>query len=291
MKKKNLDINEYPLCITLIPIEFPAGELSDSIQIVKENYFPTIEDDFCEEHLENEPKPIIMDPLYRDVEEGQLYWDKNTISSVMNIMQSDIYFNLRSIDHQHQGYYLQCANEKCQWTFRSSSQKESEVFMVTRFFDVHTCAIADRMLSQRHATSLNIVEMVKNKYLNLKSSFTPAEIMDEMRKSHRIRINYKKAYRIKAIELVRGSLLVDGTFLKSAYRGTILSASVLDAAGKILPLSYSIVDSENDASWECFFSKFKIAYGERENMSIVSDRYESILKVVAKENSRGIRRI
>ncbi|KAM3266240.1 hypothetical protein P3L10_003234 [Capsicum annuum] len=236
------------------------------------------------------------------------------------------------------GYYLQCANEKCQWTFRSSSQKESEVFMVTRFFDVHTCAIADRMLSQRHSTSLTITEMVKNKYLNLKSSFTPAEIMDEVRNSHGIRMNYKKAYRAKekAIELVRGSLrisyanllaylymvntinpgsysrlhktednhflydfvalnastkgwkyymptiVVDSTFLKSAYRGTMLCASVLDAAGKILPLAYSIVDSENDASWEWFFSMFKIAYGEKENMFIVSDQHESILKATTK---------
>ncbi|KAM3322970.1 hypothetical protein P3S67_004121 [Capsicum chacoense] len=70
MKKKSLDINEYPLCITLIPVEFPAGELSDPIQIVEANHFPSIEDDFSEEQLEDEPKPIIMDPLYRNIKEG-----------------------------------------------------------------------------------------------------------------------------------------------------------------------------------------------------------------------------
>ncbi|KAM3300985.1 hypothetical protein P3S67_015485 [Capsicum chacoense] len=146
--------------------------------------------------------------------------------------------------------------------------------------------------------------MVKNKYLNPKSSFTPAEIMDEMRNIHRISMNYKKAYKAKekAIELVIGSLresyanlpaylymvntinlgsytrshktednhflyafialnasikgweywmpaiVVDGTFLKSAYRGTMLCANVFDAVGKILLLAYSIVDSENDVS-------------------------------------------
>ncbi|KAM3302622.1 hypothetical protein P3S67_017124 [Capsicum chacoense] len=128
--------------------------------------------------------------------------------------------------------------------------------------------------------------MVKHNFLNLKSTYTPAEIMEEMRNLYGIRMNSKKAYRAKekALELVRGSLresyaklsaylymvktinlgsftrlhktednhflyafvalstsirgwrycmptiVVDGTFLKSAYKGTMSSASVLDAA-------------------------------------------------------------
>ncbi|KAM3221530.1 hypothetical protein P3L10_020800 [Capsicum annuum] len=135
--------------------------------------------------------------------------------------------------------------------------------MVTRFLDVYTCAIADRMLSQRHATSLTIAEMVKNKYLNLKSSFTPAEIMDKMRNNHGIRMNYKKAYRAKekTIKLVRGSLRESYANLP-AYLYMVNTINPVE----ILPLAHSIVDFENDALWEWFFSMFKIAYGERENM-------------------------
>ncbi|XP_047257990.1 uncharacterized protein LOC124890234 [Capsicum annuum] len=179
--------------------------------------------------------------------------------------------------------------------------------------------------------------MVKHNFLNLKSTYTPAEIMEEIRNLYGIRMNYKKAYRAKekALELVRGSLresyaklpaylymvntinpgsftrlhktedshflyvfvalstsirswrycmptiVVDGTFLKSAYKGTMLSASVLDATGHILPLAYAVVDSENDTSWKWFFRMFNTAFGEREGMCIVSDRHDSILKVVA----------
>ncbi|KAM3217299.1 hypothetical protein P3L10_026742 [Capsicum annuum] len=72
------------------------------------------------------------------------------------------------------------------------------------------------------------------------------------------------------------TIVVDGTFLKSAYNGTILSASVLDAAGHILPLAYLVVDSENDASWKWFFRMFNTDFG-----CIVSDRHDNILKVVA----------
>uniref|UniRef100_A0A1U7VTA9 Uncharacterized protein LOC104216737 n=1 Tax=Nicotiana sylvestris TaxID=4096 RepID=A0A1U7VTA9_NICSY len=63
-------------------------------------------------------------------------------------------------------------------------------------------------------------------------------------------------------------VVVDGTFLKSAYRGIMLTTSTMDAAGTILPLAYVVVDSE----------QFKLAYGERANMCVVSDRNKSILK-------------
>ncbi|XP_075103821.1 uncharacterized protein LOC142178375 [Nicotiana tabacum] len=43
----------------------------------------------------------------------------------------------------------------------------------------------------------------------------------------------------------RPVVVVDGTFLKSAYGGIMLTASTMDAAGTILPLAYVVVDSEN----------------------------------------------
>nr|XP_016468942.1 PREDICTED: uncharacterized protein LOC107791393 [Nicotiana tabacum] len=48
------------------------------------------------------------------------------------------------------------------------------------------------------------------------------------------------------------------------------------AVGKILPLAYVIVDSENNKSWEWFFVQIKGTFGVREVMCIVSDRNESI---------------
>ncbi|XP_019237581.1 PREDICTED: uncharacterized protein LOC109217767 [Nicotiana attenuata] len=46
--------------------------------------------------------------------------------------------------------------------------------------------------------------------------------------------------------------------------------------GKILPLAYAIVDSENNKSWQWFFVQIKGTFGVREGMRIVSDRNESI---------------
>ncbi|XP_060206278.1 uncharacterized protein LOC132633916 [Lycium barbarum] len=86
---------------------------------------------------------------------------------------------------------------------------------------------------------------------------------------------------IRGWEYCRPIVVVDGTHLKSTYEGTMLIASTLDPGGSILPLAYAIVDSENDASWTWFFERFRIAFGERENMCIVSDRHDSIWKAYA----------
>ncbi|XP_019236386.1 PREDICTED: uncharacterized protein LOC109216667 [Nicotiana attenuata] len=86
---------------------------------------------------------------------------------------------------------------------------------------------------------------------------------------------------ISGWEYYRPVVVVDGAFLKSAYRGIMLTASTMDAAGTILPLAYVVVDSENDTSWKWFFEQFKLAYGERANMCVVSDRNESILKATS----------
>ncbi|XP_060180735.1 uncharacterized protein LOC132610460 [Lycium barbarum] len=87
---------------------------------------------------------------------------------------------------------------------------------------------------------------------------------------------------IKGFDYCRPIVVVDGSHLKQEYNGTFVSASTLDGAGNILPLAYGVIDSENDKSWSWFFQRFKEAYGVRDNMCIVSDRHESIIKAVAK---------
>ena len=44
-------------------------------------------------------------------------------------------------------------------------------------------------------------------------------------------------------------IVVDGTFLKIKFGGTLLTASTQDAASKIFSLVFVVVDYENDSSW------------------------------------------
>ncbi|KAM6554096.1 hypothetical protein CsatB_014858 [Cannabis sativa] len=83
---------------------------------------------------------------------------------------------------------------------------------------------------------------------------------------------------IKGWGACRPIVVVDGTFLKAAYGGTLLCACTQDAACHIFPLAFCVADSENDQSWKWFFKKFKEAYGVREHQCLISDRNESLIK-------------
>ena len=54
----------------------------------------------------------------------------------------------------------------------------------------------------------------------------------------------------------------------------------IDANKQIFRLEFSILDSENNLSYEWFFKNFKTTFGERENMCIISDRHEGIIQGV-----------
>ncbi|KAK6151822.1 hypothetical protein DH2020_014457 [Rehmannia glutinosa] len=81
---------------------------------------------------------------------------------------------------------------------------------------------------------------------------------------------------IKGWRHCRHVIVVDGTFLKASYGGTLLSACTQDGNGSIFPLLFLIVDYENDGSWVWFFIKIRQTFGLREGMCIVSDRHVSI---------------
>ncbi|KAG5611446.1 hypothetical protein H5410_022727 [Solanum commersonii] len=75
---------------------------------------------------------------------------------------------------------------------------------------------------------------------------------------------------MRGFDYCRPVVVVDGAHHGGDYKGTFVSASTLDGA-----------DTENDCSWTWFFEQFKNVFGEGENMCIVSNRNESIMKSVS----------
>ncbi|KAL6532252.1 hypothetical protein OROGR_014222 [Orobanche gracilis] len=73
-------------------------------------------------------------------------------------------------------------------------------------------------------------------------------------------------------------IVVDGTFINSAYMGTLLAASTQDANRSIIPIAFAVVDSENEDSWTWFFKNLRKAIGVRPKQCIVSDRHHAIVK-------------
>nr|XP_016468508.1 PREDICTED: uncharacterized protein LOC107791034 [Nicotiana tabacum] len=196
---------------------------------------------------------------------GQVYKDKATLKEVMENYAIAQRFEFRVDRSNAVSYALSCISEDCEWRFKASSINKSELFKVREFIDNHTYPLKDKVYEQRQSRNSLICGMIRPKLTNYKRKYTPKDIIDDVKSDLGVDISYMLAWRAKEKPIV----VVDGSHLKSYYTGTFVSASTLDGA-------------ENDAAWTWFFEQFKIAYGDRENMCIVSDRNESIIKSVSR---------
>ncbi|XP_038711808.1 protein FAR1-RELATED SEQUENCE 6-like [Tripterygium wilfordii] len=78
-------------------------------------------------------------------------------------------------------------------------------------------------------------------------------------------------------------IVVDGTHLKGKYMGTLFVVAAQDGNKKIYPVAFGVGDSENNASWEWFFEKLRVALALEDfsELSLISDRHKSIERGVS----------
>ncbi|XP_070020845.1 uncharacterized protein [Nicotiana sylvestris] len=89
----------------------------------------------------------------------------------------------------------------------------------------------------------------------------------------------------------RPVIAIDATFLKSKYRGVLMISVSKDANNQIFPLAFGIAESENNNSYEWYFSQLRNAIGSRENLIFLSDRHQAIANGIVKvypESHHGI---
>ncbi|XP_070006963.1 uncharacterized protein [Nicotiana sylvestris] len=208
--------------------------------------------------IEKYQSEIITESTQTVIEEGQVYQDKQIVAAAMKHFFVMHKFQFGVKRSSHRSYPLVCVGENCKWHFKTTSINNSAMFKIRSFNRQHTCSLMDETFIQRKRTVAVVGSMVIPKYCDPKTVYTPNDIQTDM-----------------------PVVVVDGTFLKSACRRIMLTASTMYATGTIFPLAYAVVDSENDASWKWFFEQFKQAYGERPSMCVVSDRNESILKATS----------
>ncbi|XP_013726761.1 uncharacterized protein LOC106430513 [Brassica napus] len=79
---------------------------------------------------------------------------------------------------------------------------------------------------------------------------------------------------------MRKILIVDGTFLKSKYKGVLLVATTLDGNSNLYPIAFAVVDSENDHSWDWFFRQLKVIVPDERALAFVSDINNSLCKAL-----------
>ena len=88
---------------------------------------------------------------------------------------------------------------------------------------------------------------------------------------------------IQAFKHCRLVLCVDGTLLTGMYKGLLLTCIGVDADGKVVPLAFAFVESENADSWLWFLSLTKRAVVcDRPNECVLHDCHKGILSAVKK---------
>ncbi|KAH0739593.1 hypothetical protein KY290_038298 [Solanum tuberosum] len=81
---------------------------------------------------------------------------------------------------------------------------------------------------------------------------------------------------IKGFSHMRKVIAVDGTHLHGKYEGMLLSIIAQDTENHVYPISFCVVDKENDASWTFFFEKLKEIVVDEPDLCFISDRHKSI---------------
>ncbi|XP_016483311.2 uncharacterized protein LOC107804018 [Nicotiana tabacum] len=278
-KKENKNLGSYPLCISVRDFNMELAITNDNTSAGSSGSLKLL-DMSSSPATEKYQSEIITESTQTDIEEGQVYQDKQTVAAAIKHFSVMHNFQFRVKRSSHRSYWLVCIGENCKWHFKATSINDSAMFKIRSFNRQHTCSLMDETFIQRKRTALVVGSMVIPKYCDPKTVYTPKDIQTDILSEHGVNLSYMQAWRAKekALQPVVG---VDGTFLNSAYMGIMLTTNTMDAAGTILPLAYAVVDSENDASWKWFFEQFKQAYGERPSMCVVLDRNESILKATS----------
>ncbi|GMN69175.1 hypothetical protein TIFTF001_038230 [Ficus carica] len=92
--------------------------------------------------------------------------------------------------------------ERSPWQLHATRMRGSELFVVKRYDDVHTCVIEIVQGHYRQAKSWMIGECVKVKYLDpTNTSYRPREIMRDMQSEFGVSFNYLRTWRGKEVAL------------------------------------------------------------------------------------------
>lgn len=75
----------------------------------------------------------------------------------------------------------------------------------------------------------------------------------------------------------RPVISIDGTHLCGKYQGTMLLAVGVDGNDQLFPLTFAIVEGENNDSWRWFMACIRTRVTHRPDLCVISDRHRSII--------------
>lgn len=92
---------------------------------------------------------------------------------------------------------------------------------------------------------------------------------------------------IRGYAHMRKVIAIDGTYLYGKYGGVVLSTVAQDIENHIFPITFCVINKENDAYWTFFFQKLKSIVEDEPDLCVISDRHISIANAFSRVNSRA----
>ena len=85
---------------------------------------------------------------------------------------------------------------------------------------------------------------------------------------------------IDNIEFAKPVIQIDGTFLYGKYKHSLLIATAIDGDNKVIPIAYTLVESENVDSWGWFMALLRTHVVKRDGLCVISDRHVGIMQTM-----------
>ncbi|KAH6766892.1 hypothetical protein C2S52_017875 [Perilla frutescens var. hirtella] len=204
-------------------------------------------------------------------------------------------------------------NEIC--LFKLVASSKGGLWMVTKLEDNYTCRLDLTHNAPQKLSSRVIADLFRKRILDEGSILKPRAMIAEILREYGIEVEYSIALRARnlAIEMVYGShdqsFVVLPAYLEMLKRSnpdtiydletdgddhfmyTFIALGVCRAAFSVCMRPVITIDDihlkgktkgpiENDAAWTWFMERFKRAFGDRDDLVIVSDQHVSIKNAV-----------
>ncbi|XP_013650933.2 uncharacterized protein LOC106355559 [Brassica napus] len=251
---------------------------------------------------------------------GDLFLNKTVLKARFELCAMKHNFHYTVTNSNKSVWCIRSADKVCFWGARAECLKGSTYFIIKKYVGVHSCAPSNKTSAGKTASAKTIGSLLMHKYEGIKERPKAKDIVQIMRNDYGCEISDSLAWdsREYAVNAVRGIpeesygkipkylhmlreanpafgqsirgfntvmrrvIVVDGTFLKSKFKGVLLVATAIDGNSNLYPIAFGIVDSENEQSWEWFMRQLKVVVADDNGLAFISDRQVSIAKALEK---------
>lgn len=143
-----------------------------------------------------------------DICVGQIFDNKFDLKTKVAMLAMRKSFQYRVFETSRSRWVVKCKAGDCTWKLRGNKLPNSDMFEVSVYVSTHTCSIDAPASGQLQAAPWIVGHVIKHKYSLQSTSYTPRNIIEDVRKEYGINLSYEKAWRCKetAIGYIRGTL-------------------------------------------------------------------------------------